>query len=79
MEENIATYLEFLLTSFSLPLVIKTNKAPIKGIKIIAESIGKFISIKLKRLIIKKIQLTLQMHNDKDNHSAREQIFQIYF
>tara|TARA_B100001123_G_scaffold404877_1_gene494721 strand:- start:608 stop:787 length:180 start_codon:yes stop_codon:yes gene_type:complete len=42
-EENIATYLEFFSTFFWAPLVIRIKKAPIIGIKIIAERIGKFI------------------------------------
>ena len=42
-EEKIATYFEFLSTIFCSPLVIKINRAPISGINIIAESIGKFI------------------------------------
>ena len=41
--ENIATYFEFFSVFFKFPLVSKTNIAPIRGIKIIAERIGKFI------------------------------------
>ena len=43
IEEKIATYSEFFTIFFSLPWVIKMNKAPINGINIIAERIGKFI------------------------------------
>ena len=42
-EEKIATYFEFFTTVFCSPLVIEINKAPISGINIIAERIGKFI------------------------------------
>ena len=42
-EVKIATYLEFFSTFFKLPWVIKIKKAPVNGIKIIAERIGKFI------------------------------------
>ena len=42
-EEKIATYFEFSSTFFCDPLVIKMKKAPIKGINITAERIGKFI------------------------------------
>jgi len=42
-EEKIATYFEFFTTAFGSPLVTKINKAPISGINIIAERIGKFI------------------------------------
>ena len=42
-EQNIATYFEFFSTFFWEPLVMKIKKAPIKGINIIAERIGKFI------------------------------------
>ena len=42
-EEKIATYFEFFSTVFWLPLVIKIKNEPIKGIKIIADKIGKFI------------------------------------
>jgi len=42
-EENIATYFEFFSTVFGVPLVINIKKAPINGINIIAERIGKFI------------------------------------
>jgi len=41
--EKIATYFEFFSTVFCFPLVIKINKAPISGINMIAERIGKFI------------------------------------
>ena len=43
IEDKIATYLEFFTMLFSLPWVIKINKAPINGINTIAERIGKFI------------------------------------
>ena len=43
IDENIATYFEFLSTLFWEPFVIKINNDPISGIKIIAERIGKFI------------------------------------
>ena len=43
IEEKIATYFEFFSTFFYDPLVIKIKKAPIRGINIIAERIGKFI------------------------------------
>ena len=42
-EENIATYLEFLITIFCSPLIANIKRAPINGINIIAERIGKFI------------------------------------
>ena len=42
-EEKIAAYFEFFSTIFWGPLVKKIKKAPIKGINIIAERIGKFI------------------------------------
>ena len=42
-DEKIAIYLEFFSTIFWFPLVAKIKKAPIKGINIIDESIGKFI------------------------------------
>ena len=42
-EQKIATYFEFFSTFFWVPLVTRMNKAPINGIKIIAERIGKFI------------------------------------
>ena len=42
-EENIGTCFEFFSTFFCEPLVIRIKKAPIKGIKIIADRIGKFI------------------------------------
>ena len=42
-EQNIATYFQFFSTIFWDPLVIKIKRAPIKGINIIAERIGKFI------------------------------------
>ena len=42
-EEKIATYFELFTTIFSSPLVIEINKAPISGINMIAERIGKFI------------------------------------
>ena len=42
-EEKIATYFELFITVFCSPLVTKINKAPISGINIIAERIGKFI------------------------------------
>ena len=42
-EEKIATYFEFFSTFFCGPLVMKIKKAPVKGINIIAERIGKFI------------------------------------
>ena len=48
MDENIATYLEFLSILFGEPVVIKINKEPIRGIKIIAERIGKFIYLRTK-------------------------------
>tara|TARA_Y100001960_G_C14454979_1_gene719158 strand:- start:615 stop:812 length:198 start_codon:yes stop_codon:yes gene_type:complete len=47
-EVKIATYLEFFSTFFILPCVIKINNAPIVGINIIAERIGKFIYCKIK-------------------------------
>ena len=43
IEENIATYFEFLSTLFCEPFVIKINKEPISGIKTIVDRIGKFI------------------------------------
>ena len=43
VEEKIATYFEFFSTFFWDPLVIKIKRAPIRGIKIIADNIGKFI------------------------------------
>ena len=42
-EVKIATYFEFFSTFFCDPLVIKIKRAPIRGINIIAERIGKFI------------------------------------
>ena len=42
-EEKIATDFAFFSTVFWVPCVTKTKKAPISGINIIAESIGKFI------------------------------------
>jgi len=42
-EEKIATYFEFFSTFFCTPFVAKIKKAPIRGINIIAERIGKFI------------------------------------
>ena len=42
-EVKIATCLEFFSIFFSFPLVIKINKAPINGINIIDERMGKFI------------------------------------
>ena len=42
-EEKIATRLEFCSTFIWEPLVIKIKKAPIKGINIIEDKIGKFI------------------------------------
>ena len=42
-EEKIATYFEFFSTLFCEPLLINTKRAPIRGINIIAERIGKFI------------------------------------
>ena len=42
-EEKIATYFEFFSISLELPFVTKINRAPIRGIKIIADRIGKFI------------------------------------
>ena len=42
-EEKIATYFEFFSTSFWTPLVNKIKTAPIRGINIIADKIGKFI------------------------------------
>jgi len=42
-EEKIATYFEFFSTVFCSPLITKINKAPISGINMIAERIGKFI------------------------------------
>ena len=42
-EENIATYFEFFSIFFKFPLIPKIKKAPTRGIKIIAERIGKFI------------------------------------
>ena len=42
-DEKIATYFEFFSTFFCSPLVARINKAPIRGIKIIAERIGKLI------------------------------------
>jgi hypothetical protein len=42
-EEKIATYFELLIIFLCSPLVTKINKAPISGINMIAESIGKFI------------------------------------
>ena len=43
IEVKIATYLEFFSTFFCVPFVIKIKRAPIKGINIIADRIGKFI------------------------------------
>ena len=43
IEEKIATYFELLTIFLCSPLVIKINKAPISGINMIAERIGKFI------------------------------------
>ena len=43
IDEKIATYLEFFSIFFSLPLVIKINKAPIVGSKIKDDIIGKLI------------------------------------
>jgi len=43
MDVKIATYLEFFSTTFWFPLIIKIKKDPIKGTKMIAERIGKFI------------------------------------
>jgi hypothetical protein len=42
-EEKIATYFEFFSTIFCSPLIANINKAPISGINMIAERIGKFI------------------------------------
>jgi len=42
-DEKIATYFEFFSTFLEFPLVTKINKAPMRGMKIIAERIGKFI------------------------------------
>ena len=42
-EEKIATYFEFFSTFLCDPFVIKTKRAPVRGINIIAERIGKFI------------------------------------
>ena len=42
-EEKIATYFKLFTTIFCSPLVIEINKAPISGINMIAERIGKFI------------------------------------
>ena len=42
-EVKIATYFEFFTTVFCEPFVIKINSAPISGINMIAERIGKFI------------------------------------
>ena len=42
-EEKIATYFEFFITIFLSPFITKINKAPMSGINMIAESIGKFI------------------------------------
>ena len=47
-EVKIATYEEFFSIFLLLPLVIKINKAPIKGIKTIVDKIGKFIYCKIK-------------------------------
>ena len=44
-EVKIAIYFEFFSTFFWLPVVIKMNIAPINGINIINERIGKFILI----------------------------------
>tara|TARA_B100001559_G_C16141516_1_gene457661 strand:+ start:183 stop:383 length:201 start_codon:yes stop_codon:yes gene_type:complete len=42
-EEKIAIYFEFFSVFFCFPCTAKIKIAPISGIKIIAESIGKFI------------------------------------
>ena len=42
-EEKIATYFEFFSTVFCSPLIAKINRAPIRGINMIAERIGKLI------------------------------------
>ena len=42
-EEKIATYFEFFITIFLSPFITKINKAPMSGINMIAESIGKVI------------------------------------
>jgi hypothetical protein len=43
IEEKTATYFEFVSIFFSDPFVAKIKKAPIRGINIIADKIGKFI------------------------------------
>ena len=42
-DEKIATYFEFFSTVCFDPLVMKIKRAPVRGINIIAERIGKFI------------------------------------
>ena len=42
-EEKMATYLEFFSTFLWGPLIKKIKRAPISGINIIADNIGKFI------------------------------------
>ena len=42
-EVNIATYFELFSTTLGLPLITKINSAPINGINIIVDKIGKFI------------------------------------
>ena len=48
-EEKIATYFEFFSTFFCDPLVMKIKRAPVSGINIIAERMGKFINTKLNK------------------------------
>tara|TARA_B100001250_G_C19161534_1_gene512517 strand:- start:46 stop:363 length:318 start_codon:yes stop_codon:yes gene_type:complete len=43
IEVKIATYLEFFSIFFCVPLVIKIKRAPINGMNIIDDRIGKFI------------------------------------
>ena len=49
---------------FLLPLVKNKNKAPIDGNKIKEERIGKFIILRLEKLIKQKNQVTSQKHID---------------
>ena len=55
-EVNIATY--FTVLELSLSLKNNKNKAPINGNKISDDKIGKFIISKLKKLIVRKNQVT---------------------
>ena len=62
-EVNKATYLIVKLF-FLLPLVKNKNKAPIDGNKIKEERIGKFIILRLKKLIRQRSQVTSRKHID---------------